>query len=102
MGKVKAETDMEMEMEFENQSPRWMVQRDVRTVMMNQILQNSQLVAQHIQLSRHINAMLGSEQHGKPRLYMGLLIKQLADGNIEAGRKFCASARHGNGFIPKV
>jgi hypothetical protein len=54
-----------------------------RTMVVCDTLQHAQLMPQHVELDRGVEAMLSSKQGGQPCLDISLLVEQLADGEVQ-------------------
>ncbi|KAH6610899.1 hypothetical protein Trco_000919 [Trichoderma cornu-damae] len=70
--------------------------------MINDVLEDAQFVAQHVELFRQVEAMLEdmvrAQQGGQPGLDIGLLVTQLADGRVDVEIRGRARARHAGGL----
>ncbi|KAL7794535.1 hypothetical protein V8C37DRAFT_375926 [Trichoderma ceciliae] len=73
------------------------------TVMANNVLEDAQFVAQHVELFRQVETLLEDmasvQQGGQPGLDIGLLVKQLADDGVDV--EIRGRARHGRGALAR-
>lgn len=70
-----------------------------RTVVIDNVLEDAQFVAQHVELLRHVEPVVEDmarvQQGGQPSLDIGLLVEQLADGIVDV--EIRGRARHAGG-----